>query len=60
MPKSFNKYERKHKGDNKIKTRELFGKNTPRGLRIRMEKMSNTDANKVSKLESKLKNNLIY
>ena len=49
MPKSFDKFERKRKSDKARGTKELFGKNTPRGLRIRMEKQVNTEVNKVSK-----------
>jgi hypothetical protein len=52
MPKSFDKFERKHKGDKGRGTRELFGKNTPRGLRIRMEKQINTEVKKVSNPKS--------
>ena len=55
MRKSFDKYERKRKSDKARATRELFGKNTPKGLRIRMEKQANTDANKVSKQKAKIK-----
>lgn len=49
MPKSFDKFERKRKGAKGKGTKELFGKNTPRGLRIRMEKQAKTEVNKVSK-----------
>lgn len=55
MRKSFDKYERKKKSDKARSTRELFGKNTPKGLRIRMEKQDNTDTNKVSKQITKTK-----
>lgn len=55
MPKSFDNFERKRKRDKSRGTRELFGKNTPRGLRIRMEKQANTEINMVSKPKSKLK-----
>jgi hypothetical protein len=60
MPKSFDNFERNRKGDKSRGTRELFGKNTPRGLRIRMEKQTNTEINKVSKPKSKLKSNKGY
>jgi len=55
MPKSFDKFERKRKGDKGRETRELFGKNTPRGLRIRIEKQSNTEDNMISKPKPKPK-----
>lgn len=56
MAKSFDKYERKRKGDKGKGTKELYGKNTPRGLRIIMEKQSNIDKNNIVKSNIKPNN----
>ena len=50
MPKSFDKFERKRKGDKGKGTKELFGKNTPKGLRIKQQKQENMQKKKTNDL----------